>query len=36
MAGALNLSLHVEKTSSNEVQVQVSMENKVPHNVPDG
>jgi len=36
MAGALDLSLHMEKTSSNEVLVQVSMENKVPHNVPDG
>jgi hypothetical protein len=36
MAGALDLSLHVEKTSSNEVLIQVSMENKVPHNVPDG
>ena len=35
MAEALDLSLNVE-TSPGEIQVQVMVKNKIPHNVPDG
>jgi hypothetical protein len=33
---ALDLSLDVKKTSPGELQVQVVMKNKIPHNIPDG
>ncbi|RPJ08342.1 MAG: hypothetical protein EHM36_05575 [Deltaproteobacteria bacterium] len=33
---AIYLTLNVEKVSPGEMQVQVVMENKIPHNVPDG
>ncbi|MEW6586112.1 MAG: multiheme c-type cytochrome [Nitrospirota bacterium] len=36
MSKALSLSLNTEKTSPNEIQIQVTMKNRIPHNVPDG
>jgi hypothetical protein len=36
MSKALSLSLETKKPSQNEVQVEVTMKNKIPHNVPDG
>jgi len=36
MAKALDVFLHVEKTSPGELQMQVTMKSKTPHNFPDG
>lgn len=33
---AIDLSLSVEKTSPEELQVRVTMKSKIPHNIPDG
>lgn len=33
---ALDVSLHVEKATQKELQVLVTIKNKIPHNVPDG
>jgi len=32
----LDVSLSVEKTSPGELQMQVTMKSKTPHNFPDG
>ncbi len=36
MSSAIGLSLNVDKTPQKEIQVQVTLKNNVPHNVPDG